>query len=135
MITKFGHIQFNSRPESQDFYVRLFSTLGWKTIYQDDNMLGVGEEDGGSLWFSSPQKNLISDYDGIGVNHVGIHTTKQVDVDEVVRFLRENNIDTLFGTPRHRPEFSSREDSTYYQVMFESPDKLLFEVVYIGKKD
>ena len=26
------------------------------------------------------------------------------------------------------------ESETYYQVMFESPDKVLFEVVYTGAK-
>jgi hypothetical protein len=39
----------------------------------------------------------------------------------------------LFETPRHRPEFSS-EDSTYYQIMFESPDRILLEFVYTGPK-
>ncbi len=135
MKTKFGHIQFNSKPENQNFYLNLFSSLGWKKIYQDENMLGLGEENGGSFWFTTPIKNINNDYDGLGINHVGIHTTKQVDVDEVVRFLNENGIEVLFDTPRHRPEFSAGEENTYYQVMFESPDKLLFEVVYIGKKD
>ncbi len=37
-------------------------------------------------------------------------------------------------TPRHRPEFSQGPDQTYYQVMFESPDRVLFEVVYTGPK-
>ena len=37
-------------------------------------------------------------------------------------------------TPRHRPEFSASEHDTYYQIMFESPDRVLFEVVYEGPK-
>jgi hypothetical protein len=57
------------------------------------------------------------------------------DVDTVKDFLEEKNTRMLFDTPKHRPEFSSQEDETYYQIMFESPDKILWEVVYIGKKD
>jgi hypothetical protein len=48
-------------------------------------------------------------------------------------WLKESGIPHLFETPRHRPEFSEG-DNTYYQVMFESPDRILFEVVYTGPK-
>jgi hypothetical protein len=34
----------------------------------------------------------------------------------------------------HRPEFASSEAGTYYQVMFRSPDGILFELVYIGPR-
>ena len=40
----------------------------------------------------------------------------------------------LFETPRYRPDFSS-EPNTYYQIMFESPDRILFEIVYVGPND
>ena len=43
-------------------------------------------------------------------------------------------VQPLFDTPRHRPEFRDDPKETYYQVMFESPDKVLFEVVYSGLK-
>ena len=56
------------------------------------------------------------------------------DVDEAVTFLLAKNIPALFDTPRHRPEFSIGPDDTYYQVMFETPDKILIEIVYIGPK-
>jgi hypothetical protein len=48
--------------------------------------------------------------------------------------LRERGVGLLFGTPQHRPEFAQGEDQTYYQVMFESPDRILLEVVYTGPK-
>jgi hypothetical protein len=48
--------------------------------------------------------------------------------------LQQHGIQALFDTPRHRPEFCSSPDNTYYQVMFESPDRILFEVVYTGPK-
>lgn len=40
----------------------------------------------------------------------------------------------IFDTPRHRPEFASNESETYYQIIFETPDKVQVEIVYIGAK-
>lgn len=97
-------------------------------------MLGVGCETGSSLWFCDPLKDLANDYDGIGMNHLGVSVEKQSDVDQAASFLSQHGIKTLFDTPRHRAEFSGPK-STYYQVMFESPDRILFEVVYTGPKD
>jgi len=58
----------------------------------------------------------------------------QAEVDEVAAWLAGKGIAPAFETPRHRPEFSAGGDSTYYQVMFETPDRLLIEVVYTGPK-
>jgi hypothetical protein len=66
------------------------------------------------------------------MNHLGISVAAQADVDAAVEFLQQRKIASLFETPRHRPEFSAGSDQTYYQVMFESPDRILFEVVYTG---
>jgi hypothetical protein len=68
------------------------------------------------------------------MNHLGIGAASQVDVDAAVAYLAERGVAALFETPRHRPEFSGSEEQTYYQVMFESPDRILFEVVYTGPK-
>ena len=69
------------------------------------------------------------------MNHLAIATEKQAEVDSVVAYLKEHAIEALFNTPCHRPEFSDGPDQTYYQVMFRSPDNILFEVVYTGPKD
>jgi catechol 2,3-dioxygenase-like lactoylglutathione lyase family enzyme len=78
------------------------------------------------------------DYDGRGTNHVAIGVNAQVDVDATVAYLRERDIAPLFETPRHRPEavtiVGGPDGDTYYQVMFATPDDLLFEVVYTGPK-
>ena len=126
-----GHIVFNIDPGNMAFYKDLFQFLGWAIWYEDPNMLGMGVEHGGSLWFSGPAKAVKNDYDGPGVNHVGISVSVQTDIDEVVAYLKEHAVPALFETPRHRPDFSS-PGQTYYQVMFESPDRILFEVVYTG---
>ncbi len=55
-------------------------------------------------------------------------------MDSAADYLRERGVELLFGTPRHNPEFSS-EESTYYQIMFTTPDNILLEVVYTGPKD
>jgi hypothetical protein len=61
--------------------------------------------------------------------------SKQSDVDLAVDYLKQHNVSALFGTPCHRPEMVSDPHDTMYQVMFESPDKILLEVVYRGLKD
>lgn len=129
-----GHLQINITPKNVTFYKDLFGMLGWKVLYEDDNTLGLGGAQGASVWFVSPAKAVKNDYDGPGVNHLGISVKAQVDVDETVAYLKAHGVQSLFDTPRHRPEFSAGPDDTYYQVMFESPDRVLFEVVYAGPK-
>ena len=134
MKSNLGHLQVNIHIKNKAFYKDLFTFLGWKVLYEDKNMCGVGCEKGASLWFGAGLKDLQNDYDGIGMNHLAIAVDNQSEVDEAAAYLVQHNIPALFETPRHRSEFSG-PDNTYYQVMFESPDKILFEVVYTGPKD
>jgi catechol 2,3-dioxygenase-like lactoylglutathione lyase family enzyme len=129
-----GHIQFNIDPQNSAFYKELLSFLGWTVWFDDPNILGLGGEHGTSLWFTSPAESVIYDYDGPGMNHLALAVSTQSEVDEVVSYLQKLSVPTLFDTPRHRPEFNSGPNQTYYQVMFESPDRILFEVVYTGPK-
>jgi len=126
-----GHIQFNIDMQNAGFYKEWLTFLGWSVLYEDSEMLGLGDSQNASLWFAALTKTVTNDYDGPGMNHLGLAVPAQADVDAVVNFLREHNIPALFETPRHRPEFSL-PGQTYYQVMFESPDHILFEVVYTG---
>jgi catechol 2,3-dioxygenase-like lactoylglutathione lyase family enzyme len=132
--TKLSHIQFNVRAENLPFYKDLMAFLGWRSLYDDTNMLGVAGQSGDSLWFVGEAKEVGNDYDGPGMNHLGIGAQSQADVDAVVAYLNDCGVAALFETPRHRPEFSEGEENTYYQVMFESPDRILWEVVYTGPK-
>jgi catechol 2,3-dioxygenase-like lactoylglutathione lyase family enzyme len=134
MKSNLGHLQINIQQKNKAFYKDLFTFLGWTVLYEDENMVGVGCEKGSSLWFGAGIKDLANDYDGRGMNHLAVAVEKQTDVDLAVDYLKQHNILALFDTPRHRAEFSG-PGNTYYQVMFESPDKLLFEVVYTGPKD
>ncbi len=131
--SKFGHIVVNIHMKNKDFYKDLFTFLGWELLYDAPEVLGVGDANKGSLWFGDPIKALENDYDGIGMNHLAISVPSIAAVDETVAYLKGINVPSLFETPRHRPEFSG-PGHTYYQVMFESPDRILFEVVYTGPK-
>jgi catechol 2,3-dioxygenase-like lactoylglutathione lyase family enzyme len=127
-----GHLQINVNPTNVPFYKALFGFLGWKVIYEEDLMVGVGDEHGTSLWFGGPVKDVNNDYDGPGMNHLAIAVADPSGVDESVAYLKKNDIKALFDTPRHRPEFCGTPERDYYQVMFESPDRILFEIVYTG---
>lgn len=129
-----GHIQFNVRNENLPFYRDLLTFLGWSLIGEWPGMIGLGAVDGQSLWFGSQVKAVANDYDGPGMNHLAFAAASVADVDEAVEWLRVRGVTALFDTPRHRPEFARDEQSTYYQVMFETPDRILLEIVYIGPK-
>jgi catechol 2,3-dioxygenase-like lactoylglutathione lyase family enzyme len=129
-----GHMQFNVQPKNLVYYRDLLSFLGWQVLFDVEGMLGMGDQSGASLWFSGQCKEVANDYDGPGLNHLGLSVPVQADVDATVDHLRNQGVTLLFDTPRHRPEFSSGADQTYYQVMFETPDRILIEVVYTGTK-
>jgi catechol 2,3-dioxygenase-like lactoylglutathione lyase family enzyme len=111
----------------------LLTELGWNVLFEIPQMLGMGEPSGASIWFGGATKDTQNDYDAPGLNHLGLHVDSIAAVDAAVAHIKELGAQPLFETPRHRPEFSG-PDSTYYQVMFESPDRILFEVVYVGAK-
>ena len=134
MQTQIGHIQFNVRQTTLPFYKELLAFLGWQTLYATEEMLGVGGQHGESLWFAGYANDAANDYDGPGMNHFAFSAAAQADVDAAAAYLAERGVALLFETPRHRAEFAESEAHTYYQVMFESPDRILFEVVYTGPK-
>ena len=131
--TTIGHIQLNVDPHNLPFYKELFTFAGWPTLEDTPTFLGVGHSVFHSLWFFGRANDVHNDYDGPGMNHLGLLVQSQDEVDQMVEYLRQRNIAPLFETPRHRPEYSKDSEHTYYQVMFESPDRILFEVVYMGR--
>jgi catechol 2,3-dioxygenase-like lactoylglutathione lyase family enzyme len=130
MKSKAGHFQININLSNIGFYKDLFGFLEWSLLCDDPSVLGVGDEHGVSLWFTGATRDVKNDYDGPGTNHIAIAVSNQEDVDEAVDYLKSHQVQALFETPRHRPDFCPDPSYTYYQVMFESPDRLLFEVVY-----
>jgi catechol 2,3-dioxygenase-like lactoylglutathione lyase family enzyme len=134
METRIGHLQLNIQPSNLPFYKDLMAFLGWRVVYDDHGMLGVADTTGASLWFAGYAKPVGNDYDGPGMNHLAMLVAAQADVDAMVAYLKAHGVPPLFETPRHRPEFARGPDQTYYQVMFETPDRILLEVVYIGPR-
>ncbi len=135
MKSYFYHAQINiDFKKNSKFYKDLMNFLGWEIIFADNATVGYKSGTSGDLWFTNSQKLIETDYDAIGVNHISIRVESQKDVDDTIAFLKTKNIPTLFDTPRHRPDFVFKDTETYYQIIFESPDKIQFEVVYIGPK-
>lgn len=134
MKSQLGHIQVNIDLTNFQFYKDLMKFLNFKTVTEMDEVIGYKDASGASIWFMKGSKEGTSDYDMKGVNHVAFYVDAIESVNASTEFLNRNSIKPLFDTPRHRPEFSQSENETYYQVIFESPDKFQFEIVYIGSK-
>ena len=135
MQSNLAHMQLNVEPSNLPFYKEFFTFLGWQVIYEGDGTVGLADTKGTSLWFIGAVKAVTNDYDGPGVNHLGIGVDAQKDVDAAAQYLAARGVQHLFETPRHRPDFSGDGPDTYYQVMFETPDRILLEIVYTGPKD
>ncbi len=131
--TSIGHVAFMINPANAGFYKGLLSFLGWQAIYEGDGSVGFAGASGASLWFMGEAKPIQNDYDGPVMNHFAFGVSSQGDFDVAASHLTSVGTELLFETPRHRPEFSG-EGSTYYHIMFESPDRILFEIVYTGPK-
>jgi catechol 2,3-dioxygenase-like lactoylglutathione lyase family enzyme len=128
------HMQFNVQPKNMAFYKDLLAFVGWQSLYDSAEMIGVIDKNGISLWFVGQAKAVSNDYDGPGMNHLALAAASQAEVDAVAAYLTEHDVELLFETPRHRAEFTQSAKQTYYQVMFEAPDRILIEVVYTGPK-
>ena len=131
---KLSHLQVNVRSTNLPFYQDLFTFLGWDPIYSDETTKSFNSLGDISIWFIGAANDARNDVDGVGVNHIALAAESQEEVDRLVAHLAERRIERLFETPRHRPDFSHSADDTYYQVMFSSPDGILFEHVYVGPK-
>lgn len=134
MQTYIDHITFSVRPANASFYRDLLTFLGWRLMYDSPDTFGMTNGGQVSLHFGPTTNDVNNDYDGPGMNHLGVRTVEQADVDAAATYLRERGVEMLFDTPRHRPDFAGSDDQTYYQIMFETPDKILIEIVYMGPK-
>ncbi len=138
MASWMHHLLFRIDMTNVPWYRDLFARLGWTRVREDDDVLGVVGANGELIEFTGPyHPEVTNDYDGKGLNHLAIAVESVADVDTFVAWMQEQGIAPIFGTPRHRPEFadySSAPDGDYYHVMFESPDNLLLEVLYVGPR-
>lgn len=129
------HLQINIDYAHIAFYKNLMEFLGWSVIFEKEgDVIGYRSGQNGDIWIAAADGNERADYDNIGVNHVAFRVEKMSDVNEAQEFLERQGISPLFETPRHRPEFAP-EGETYYQITFETPDKIQFEIVYVGPRE
>ncbi len=125
-----NHLQLNVSPANFDYYRRLLTQLGFQVPESDGYVSGFG--DGVSLWFIGSDVAEQQDHDHRGVNHISINADAVADVDAAAALLADLETEALFGTPQRRDDFIGGGETDYYQVMFRSPDGILFEVVYTG---
>ena len=112
-------------------YREMFKYFGYE--FSMDSEYGIGVQTGGpSVWVMKATDETKNNRDSNGLNHFGFHVESKEEVDTfIAEFLKPNNIKCLFDTPKDRPEFFDAEKGgEYYQVMFEFPGSVLFEVVY-----
>ena len=134
MKTHFGHLVLFTDPANVGFYKDLFEFLGWTTAYEEGGIFGTTDGGRCTLWFEGLANGAQNDYEGAGLNHLAVVTETQADVDTAAIYLRGKGVELLFGTPCNRPEHAESEKHLYYSAMFESPDRMLLEVVYTGPK-
>ncbi len=127
-----SHLQYLVKPENLDFYKEVMTSLGWSLWFEMPGGFAVQDPDRTTIIFGAGTNDAPYDRDGRGVNHLALAADSIASVDEMVAWLAARDMPALFDTPRHRPEIPVGEENTYYQVMFETPDNFLLEVVYIG---
>jgi catechol 2,3-dioxygenase-like lactoylglutathione lyase family enzyme len=132
--THLGHVVMYGDQQNVGFYRDLFGYLGWTTVYDEGGILGISDGGQYQLYFEGESNGTAHDHDGTGLNHLAVITESQADVDAASTWLRSKGVELLYGTPCNRPEHAESENHLYYSAMFESPDRILLEVVYTGPK-
>lgn len=130
--TSFNHLQIyvSDKKVSFQFYKELLTYLGYKTVCEDGDRLGMrnGPTD---IWLTEvPGENKKKSYSrrNVGVNHLAFGVSKKEDVDKFCKeFLIPRSIKSLYKSPRKFPEYTEQ----YYAVYFEDPDKIKLEVVFL----
>lgn len=133
MKSQLGHLvylihDFNTNIEIYKF---LFAYFDFPVTNEFPGGIGVKitAEPYQSLWILEATEKQLNHRDSNGLNHIGFTVATAAQVDQFTEeFLKLHNVKPLFDTPRRRPDFE-HGDSGYYQVMFELPGGILFEVV------
>ncbi len=60
------------------FYKDLFAFMGWQTLEDSPVEFGIGPDIFNSLWFNTGANDACNDYDGAGMNHIGLLVQTQV---------------------------------------------------------
>jgi catechol 2,3-dioxygenase-like lactoylglutathione lyase family enzyme len=126
------HVQLNVGEDARSltFYRELFGYLEYRTLELAPDVLGFtnGTTDFWVLPTPRERRGRRFHRKNTGLNHLAFGVRRRLDVDDFVAgFLRPRAIPSLYGTPRHFPEYHAG----YYAVFFEDPDRLKLEVAHV----
>lgn len=123
-------IHVSNPDETIPFYKGLLGYFEWAVLGEWPGGLGMGDENGVSLWFmTTPDDHRAHpfDRDATGLSHFAIWVEDAAAVDTFVReYMQPHGIAPQFETPRARDDFGG----SYYQVMFVDPEGLAVEVYH-----
>ena len=114
MQSHIGHIQFNVEAANLPFYRDLTAFLGWQTLYDTAEFIGVRPE---------RHEPLVHRLCQAGQQRLQRPRPEPPCLQRAgaggcrCRGRPHPGVAHLFETPRHRPDFAHGEDTTYYQVM------------------
>lgn len=131
MNSKVSHIYLyvSNLEKSFDFYSKFLTFLGYRNDVKES--WGFAFHKGGTgIWFEKARKGHIDKgfhRKRVGLNHIAFKVDSKSDVDKFYSgFLKANNIQTLYETPKAFTEYTDK----YYAVYFEDPDRIKLEVCY-----
>lgn len=126
------HIQLNvnSSKVSFPFYEDFLTYLGYKTVFKNDSVLGMGNNHNADIWLIETQESYKKNRyhrKNTGLNHIAFGVNYKEDVDNFANdFLLPRNIKPIYDSPKEYPEY----EKGYYAVFFEDPDRVKLEVTY-----
>lgn len=131
MNSKLGHIYLyvSDLDITFKFYKELLEMLNYKQEHKADWGFEFSQGDT-SIWFEQSPENFRKEgyhRKRVGLNHIAFRVESKEDVDTFHKdFLKANNIETLYETPKSFPDYGEK----YYAVFFEDPDRIKLEVAY-----
>jgi len=131
MNSKVGHIYLyiSDLKKSREFYKEFLEILGYKEILNEEWGCAF-EKDDTSIWLEQVSDKYIKDRyhrKRVGLNHLAFKVDSKENVNRFTKdFLKKNDIETLYESPKLFPEYSD----DYYAVYFEDPDRIKLEIAY-----
>lgn len=132
MKSTLNHLGLNvsDKELSFPFYKELLSYLGYELFEENESSLAMVTKSMGVWLHETHEKHKDTKYHrkGTGLNHIAFKVDSKEDVDKFYNeFLKPRSIKTLYGTPKHFPEYTDK----YYAVFFEDPDRVKLEVMFM----
>jgi catechol 2,3-dioxygenase-like lactoylglutathione lyase family enzyme len=134
-MNSLAHIEINvsNLQESKDFYLKILTPLNWAVVFDCDNSVGFKGEDNTHLFLVQTANSFIPNIfhrKNTGLNHLAFRVESKQKVEEFNRFLKSNNIVSLYtdGPKNYSKEYNMKE---YYAVYFEDPNRIKLEVVFM----